>query len=156
MSSPTDTQRNELVTIQEEATMDGQITGNTIHQDVIDANVPNPNTTNDLQDPSGTENKNGTSLPARDNGGLNVTGDNKQDQISNNKTNGGRHDSTVDVNTDTAQLRPKECFTEPISRKTFGLFAYFPQFLREICLTPYGVLFFLCWASTMQVNLKQI
>ena len=151
MSSSTDTQRNELVTIQEEATMDGQITGNIVHKNVTDANVSNPNTTNDLQNLSATENKNDTSLPERDNDVLNVTDDSKEDHISNNKING--HETTVDENKDAEQLRSKECFSEPISRRKFGLFAYVPQFLRDICLTPYGVLFFLCWASTMQVNL---
>lgn len=37
-----------------------------------------------------------------------------------------------------------------------GLFRYFPQSLRDIILTPQGVLFFLCWASTMQVRLNNI
>ena len=37
-----------------------------------------------------------------------------------------------------------------------GLFRYFPRNLRDILLTPQGVLFFLCWASTMQVRLNNI
>ena len=37
-----------------------------------------------------------------------------------------------------------------------GLFRYFPRNLRGILLTPQGVLFFLCWASTMQVRSNKI
>ena len=37
-----------------------------------------------------------------------------------------------------------------------GLFRYFPRTLRDILLTPQGVLFFLCWASTMQVRSNNI
>ena len=33
-----------------------------------------------------------------------------------------------------------------------GLFAYVPKYWQRVFLKPYSLLFFLCWASTMQVN----
>ena len=41
-----------------------------------------------------------------------------------------------------------------LKNENMGLFAYAPQCCRNIILTPCGVLFFLCWASTMQVRTK--
>ena len=142
MSSSADTQRNELATIQEEA-------NNTANKQVMDVNVTNPNTTNSLHEP----NQNGTSLPAHNNGDLGETNVNKQHHSRSNSIN---KDISVDVNQDTVQLNTKEGFKDPISRTNFGLFAYVPECFRNICLTPYGILFFLCWASTMQVHLKSI
>ena len=40
----------------------------------------------------------------------------------------------------------------PESKKNLGLFAYAPECCRNALLRPYSLLFFLCWASTMQVN----
>ena len=37
-----------------------------------------------------------------------------------------------------------------------GLFRYFPRNIQYVLLTPQGVLFFLCWASTMQVRSNNI
>ena len=156
MSSPTNTQRNELVAIQEEATMDTQVTGQRAHKNETDINVANLGTTNNLHDLRLTENQNDMSLPAHDKSDLCAADASKQDQTINNKVNGSTSDTDVDANTDTTQFRRKERFTEHISSKKFGLFAYVPEFVRNICLTPYGVLFFLCWASTMQVDIESL
>ena len=39
----------------------------------------------------------------------------------------------------------------PISRNSHGLFQYAPVCCRKMFLSAIGLLFFLCWASTLQV-----
>ena len=58
----------------------------------------------------------------------------------------------VDSHIDTLRLPPNNTENTPMLIHDSGLFSYAPKWIRNMCLTPYGILFFLCWASTMQVR----
>ena len=60
---------------------------------------------------------------------------------------------TTDSRVDTLRLPPSNTESTPLLVGDSGLFAYAPKWVRNVCLTPYGILFFLCWASTMQVSI---
>ena len=58
----------------------------------------------------------------------------------------------VDSHIDTLRLPPNNTENTPLLINDSGLFSYAPKRIRNMCLTSYGILFFLCWASTMQVR----
>ena len=60
---------------------------------------------------------------------------------------------TTDSHVDTLRLPPSNTENTPLLVDDCGLFAYAPKWVRNVCLTRYGILFFLCWASTMQVSI---
>ena len=45
--------------------------------------------------------------------------------------------------------------TTDVSIATHGLFKYAPRCCRKVFLSAAGLLFFLCWASTLQVSALQ-
>ena len=59
----------------------------------------------------------------------------------------------IDSHIDTLRVPTSNTENTPLLIDDSGLFAYTPKWLRNLCLTPYGILFFLCWASTMQVKI---
>ena len=44
--------------------------------------------------------------------------------------------------------------TTDVTITTHGLFKYAPRCCRKVFLSAAGLLFFLCWASTLQVSIK--
>ena len=60
---------------------------------------------------------------------------------------------TTDSHIDTFRLPTSNTESAPLLANECGLFTYAPKWVRNMCLTPYGILFFLCWASTMQVRI---
>ena len=76
--------------------------------------------------------------------------DDKETVVEGDKTNGSRDET--DAHIDTLQIPQSNTENTPLLLHDTGLLAYAPKWFRNICLTPYGILFFLCWASTMQVN----
>ena len=58
----------------------------------------------------------------------------------------------IDSHIDTLRVPTSNTENTSLLIDDSGLFAYTPKWLRNLCLTPYGILFFLCWASTMQVK----
>ena len=60
---------------------------------------------------------------------------------------------TTDSHIDTLRLSHSNKERIPLLAYECGLFRYAPKWVRNLCLTPYGILFFLCWASTMQVRI---
>ena len=41
---------------------------------------------------------------------------------------------------------------DPVRNEDTGLFQYTPKCFQNVFLNVYGLLFFLCWASTIQVS----
>ena len=68
------------------------------------------------------------------------------------------YEDKLDAHIDTIKMPTKESISENTSEVfeawslKLGLFKYAPSWARNIFLTPAGILFFLCWASTMQVT----
>ena len=141
-------------------------TANITHEDVPDMSIPNLNATNHSDDTCKHKNQSDISTSVHNKSDLLATAISEEKQATNTMMNTTTIDAsidakktsrlsetTLDANKGTTDSPKEEYFAGPISRKTFGLFAYVPKCFRNICLTPCGVLFFLCWASTMQVHL---
>ena len=97
--------------------------------------------------------RDGITLPVQKNELPTVQDTRKNDKYDGETSDTNVCDDTVFDHRDTSKIPRREYTTEPSSEEEFGLFFYVPKCIRNICMTPHGVLFFLCWASTMQVML---
>ena len=123
------------------------------HSDKSGTNSSSQVIITDLNVPDNISQLNRTSLPGQEKGLLAVPDASITEKQESDTKLEDMHEDKIDAHIATIHVPSKECLhVSAVSENKFGLFKYAPKWARNILVTPAGILFFLCWASTMQVT----
>ena len=133
--------------------MEGSMNTESIHSNIKQNEVCNEIIITSVTSSMNSLDYNTTPIPPQKNTRLELPDDltNEETAVDSYNTNANRDET--DSHIDSLRVPASNIENTPLIGQDTGLFGYAPKWFQNICLTPYGILFFLCWASTMQVKI---